>query len=127
MTTALAASSTIITSTEDLPGAAPFIEGEVKAYPLAEKRGITLIAIAFDAGTTLPNHTAPAPITLHALSGQVQVTVDGREHPLPAGGIMHIDSRVPHELTAPVRSRVLLTLVGEATEKPVVPAILRKA
>src|SRR5699024_11807241 len=70
---------------------------DLKAYPLAEKPGITLIAIAFDAGTTLPNHTAPAPITLHALSGQVQVTVDGREHPLPAGGIMHIDSRVPHE------------------------------
>lgn len=127
MTTPDPASSLIIPSAEELSAATPVVSGEVKVYPMAKRPGITVLVIVFDAGATLAKHVAKGPITIQTLSGEVKVTVEDADHDMPVGGLMHIDARVQHELVAPVRSRVLLTLFDIAAGEPDVPAVLRKA
>lgn len=126
MTTATIASSVIIPSAEELAASTPIVPGEVKVYPMAKRPGITIMLITFDAGAVLGDHIAKGPITIQTLSGEVKVDVEGRQEDLPLGGVMHIEARVEHALTAPVRSRVLLTLF-ETDGEPEVPGIIKKA
>lgn len=124
--TTTAASSVLIPSAEELAATTPIVAGEFTVYPMAKRPGITLMLIAFDAGAVLPDHIAKGPIVLQTLSGEVKVDVEGRAVDLPTGGVLHIDARVEHALSAPVRSRVLLTLFEPAGD-PVVPGIIQKA
>lgn len=126
MTTAAIASSVIIPSAEELAANTPIVPGEVKVYPLAKRPGITIMLIAFDAGAVLGDHIAKGAITIQTLSGEVKVDVEDDREDLPLGGVMHIEGRVEHALTASVRSRVLLTLF-EADGEPEVPGIIKKA
>lgn len=128
MTTATNASSVIVAGAEELASFAPIVPGQVKAYPVAKRPGITLICLTFDADAVLPEHIAKGPITLHTVMGEVKVEAEGQEVALGVGGVMHIDTRVEHALRAPVRARVLLTLFeGSGAGEPEVPGIIQKA
>lgn len=73
--------------------------------------GVRIVVFAFDAGTELTEHTAPGPILLQALSGQLEVTVEGSPVTLNPGGVLHIAGRVPHAVRAIEPSKMALTLI----------------
>lgn len=127
MTASVAASTVFIPNVTELTTIAPVVAGELKVYPVGKRPGITLMVITFDAGTNLANHIAKGPITLHTLEGQVEVEAAGERVNLSAGGLMHIDARVEHALTAQEQSRVLLTLFDAASGDPHVPGIVKKS
>lgn len=127
MTTGVAQSTVFIPNATGLATTAPVVPGELKVYPVGKRPGITLMVIAFDAGTNLANHIAKGPITLHTLEGQVEVEAAGERVSLGAGGLMHIDARVEHALTAQEQSRVLLTLFDAVSGDPHVPGIVKKS
>src|SRR5699024_11879743 len=78
-------------------------------------------------GAVLPDHIAKGPILIQTMTGGVKVDVEGREVDLGGGGVLHLEAAVEHAVRAPVRSRVLLTLIDTSGGAPAVPGILRKA
>ena len=55
-------------------------------------------------------HKAPAPITVHVLSGVISFNVNGEELILEEGNIIALDANIPHDLTGIKDSVVRLTL-----------------
>lgn len=117
----------IVESAEALAAALPIEDARVRAHKLAESPGATVVAMAFDAGTVLSSHIAPGPILIQTISGEVIVEVEDEKVRLPLGGIVHIDTRVPHEVRAVTKARITVTILqGVAAEQPAVPGIIRK-
>ena len=73
--------------------------------------GVRVVLFAFDAGQELSEHTAAVPILLQVLDGRLRVGADGQHVELAPGGLVHIGSRVPHEILALEPSRMALTML----------------
>ena len=73
--------------------------------------GVRVVLFAFDAGQELTEHTAAMPILLQVLSGRLRVGADGRQVELAPGGLIHIGTRVPHEVFALEPSRMALLML----------------
>ena len=70
-----------------------------------------VVLFSFDAGQELTEHTAAVPILLQALTGRLRIGADGEHVELAPGGLIHIGTRVPHEVLALEPSRMLLTML----------------
>ena len=73
--------------------------------------GARVVLFAFDAGQELTEHTAAVPILLSLLDGRLRVGADGQQVELVPGGLVHIGTRVPHEILALEASRMVLTML----------------
>ena len=71
---------------------------------------IVLIALVDQA--RLPEHKAAGRISIHALSGHVQVTAAGRTFSLRPGGLVTLEHGVRHDVRALEDSAFLLTMAG---------------
>jgi quercetin dioxygenase-like cupin family protein len=83
-------------------------------------QGARVVLFAFDAGQELTEHTAAVPILLQVIDGRLRVGAEGATVELVPGGLVHIGTRVPHEILALEPSRMVLTMLdartrGEAT------------
>ena len=90
--------------------AVDFQEGGVVSRVLARTGSGSLTAFAFDDGTGLDEHSSPQTALVHVVDGRALVTVDGTEHTVEVGEMLHLPADVPHALHAPERFRMLLTL-----------------
>lgn len=97
---------------EDLAAQNPTPDHGVTPHLTYEGAGFRVRHLAFDEGATLPEHTAPLPVVITVVQGRVAFRVDGAEHDLRQGAVIHLDRDVPHEVTAREPSRLVLTLVG---------------
>jgi len=75
--------------------------------------GVRVVVFGFDAGQELTEHTAAMPVLLQVLSGRLSVTADGRTEELVPGGLMHLDTRVPHAVHAHEPSTMVLTMLDQ--------------
>jgi len=73
--------------------------------------GVRVVLFGFDAGQELTEHTAAMPVLLQVLSGRLSITADGRTEELAPGGLMHLDTRVPHSVLAVEPSKLMLTML----------------
>ena len=73
--------------------------------------GARVVLFAFDAGQELSEHTAAVPILLQVLDGRLRVGSAGEQAELAPGGMIHIGSRVPHDVLALEPSRMVLTML----------------
>lgn len=75
------------------------------------RRGpVTLVLYVFEPGGLLKEHRAEGVVTIHVLAGQIEVTVTGTNHLLHAGHLLALAPGVPHTVSAPVLSEMLLTV-----------------
>jgi quercetin dioxygenase-like cupin family protein len=88
-----------------------FQEGGVVSRVLLRTGSGSLTAFAFDAGTGLDEHSSPQTAVIEVLSGRAVVTVDGAEHVVEEGQIIHLPAGIPHAVRAAERFRMLLTLL----------------
>jgi quercetin dioxygenase-like cupin family protein len=70
------------------------------------------------AGAALHEHTAPGPITIHALRGNFVVHVGAQEIPLAAGELVSVEAEVRHAVAAINDGEFLLT-IGYPGDAPV--------
>ena len=80
--------------------------------------GVRVVLFGFDAGQELTEHTAAMPVLLQALDGRLRIGGDGKEAELLPGGLIHLDTRVPHTVVAIEPSRLLLTML-DSRARPV--------
>lgn len=73
--------------------------------------GVRVVMFAFDVGQELTEHTAAMPVLLQVLKGRLGITADGRTEELLPGGLMHLDTRVPHAVFAHEPSLLALTML----------------
>ena len=73
--------------------------------------GVRVVMFAFDVGQELTEHTAAMPVLLQVLDGRLAITADCRTEELLPGGLMHLDTRVPHAVFAHEPSLLVLTML----------------
>lgn len=68
------------------------------------------IRILLAKGQSMKEHTAPFPIVVHLLEGEIDFGINGEKHNIKTGAILTLDAKVPHDLYAKENSVVRLTL-----------------
>lgn len=76
--------------------------------------GLSQTLLALTSGTVLEDHRAPGPATIHVISGELTLTVDGNETRLDAGTWSTIP-QVSHGLRADTDATALLTVAPHAS------------
>jgi quercetin dioxygenase-like cupin family protein len=69
---------------------------------------VVLIAIQRDA--RIPEHQTEGRVSIHVITGQVQVRAAGRTFNLRTGGLVTLDRTIPHDVRAVEESAILLTI-----------------
>ena len=89
----------------------PAAEGSAKEIVvLADLPAVKIVAITLRAGTVLPDHSAPVPVTIQAAFGAATLTVDGVSTPLGQGAFVVLDANTTHKVT-PADSSPVTVLV----------------
>jgi quercetin dioxygenase-like cupin family protein len=68
------------------------------------------VLFAFEAGGHLNRHVTRGAVTIHVLEGHLSVEAEGHDHELEAGHLLALGPGVPHDVRAPVRAAMLLTV-----------------
>jgi quercetin dioxygenase-like cupin family protein len=58
----------------------------------------------------IPTHKTEGRISVHVLSGHIQLKASGRTFSLRPGGVLALDHGIPHEIEALQESAFLLTI-----------------
>jgi quercetin dioxygenase-like cupin family protein len=88
-------------------------EGSVVSRTLVKKKKGTVTVFAFDQGQGLSEHAAPFDAMVQIIDGEAIVTVSGVEFRLETGEMIVMPADEPHALRAPVRFKMLLTMIRE--------------
>ena len=77
--------------------------------------GFTLLLVALAAGSGLPDHTAPGPISVLVLDGRVAFTSQGERLELGPHELVTLPARTAHEVMALEDSAILITIAVPIT------------
>ncbi len=91
----------------------PWSQHGRNAVTLVKHSDLRIVFILMKAGARLQEHHAGARISVHALSGHVQLHLRGETTDLPAGHLLALERDIPHDLEALEESSVLLTLAWQ--------------
>ena len=80
------------------------------ARTLIKEGPLRLTLVAFPSGGTLSEHNAGGPVSIHVLTGAVEIGVGGSIQSLPAGQALVLRANQQHSLKATADSVVLLTI-----------------
>ena len=86
-------------------------EGSVVSRQITKADAGNVTLFAFDAGQELSEHTTPFDALVHVLDGRLEVRIGGEPFSLQAGDAIIMPAGVPHALKAPVRFKMLLTMI----------------
>lgn len=82
---------------------------------LVRRGPVSLILFLFETDGFLKEHRTEGEVTIHVLSGWLEVTVDGERTELAAGELLSLAPGRPHGLRALAPSEMLLTVCLVAT------------
>ena len=85
--------------------------GSVVSRQIVKKKVGTVTLFAFDAGEGLSEHTAPFDALINVLDGEADITISGQVHRVKAGEFIIMPANEPHALKAPVRFKMMLTMI----------------
>lgn len=88
-----------------------YAEGSIVSRAIVQEPVASLTLFAFDAGQSLSEHTTAFDAYLQVLDGEADVAVGGKAFVARAGEVALLPGGVPHEVTARVRFKMLLTMV----------------
>jgi quercetin dioxygenase-like cupin family protein len=69
-----------------------------------------VVLTALKANMRLPEHKTEGRISVHVLSGHIQLRAAGRTFNLRSGGVLALDREMPHDVEALEESAFLLTI-----------------
>lgn len=80
------------------------------AKTLVKYDDLRLVLIVLHANARIREHKSAGRISIHVVSGHIQVTAVGRTFRLRPGGLLTLDHDVPHDVEALDESAFLLTI-----------------
>jgi quercetin dioxygenase-like cupin family protein len=75
-----------------------------------QRKPITHVLFAFEAGSELKDHAAHGLVTIYVLEGRLTVAADGQDYALDVGHVLILNPGVPHTVRATDTSAMLLTV-----------------
>lgn len=100
-----------VTFVSDLRMESPIPETGLRHTTLVSHPDVRVIILSFAPGHVLKAHSAPFPLLMQALDGELLVRTDGQEILLAPGSLLRLDAALGHEVEAVTGSRLMLTLV----------------
>jgi quercetin dioxygenase-like cupin family protein len=106
----------------DLPGEVSRLQSETawssgqNARTLIKYDTLRVVLVALQAGRTLPEHRTEGRLTIHVVSGHLEIKAAERTFNLHAGGLLALDRNLIHEVLALRESVVLLTIAWPGRE-----------
>jgi quercetin dioxygenase-like cupin family protein len=85
------------------------------ARTLVKYDDLRVVLIILQTNARMSEHKSGGRISIHALTGHIQVTGAGRTFRLRAGGLLTLDRGVPHDVEAFEESAFLLTIAWPGT------------
>jgi quercetin dioxygenase-like cupin family protein len=98
-------------TTFDALDLAVYQPGAIVSRTLLKRPGGTITLFAFDAGQALSEHTAPFDAVVQVLDGEADVTIAGSALRIKVGQAVLLPANQPHAVSAPVRFKMLLTMI----------------
>jgi quercetin dioxygenase-like cupin family protein len=83
---------------------------QAKTTTLIKTKNLEVIRLVLPRGKHLPQHEAPAEVTIQCLEGRIRMDLDGRVVELSAGDLLYLNERAPHDVQAVEDSTILATL-----------------
>lgn len=80
------------------------------AKTLIKYDDLRIVLITLAANARIKEHKAEGRISIHVLSGHIELNTPGRAISLRAGGLLALDQGVPHDVHALEKSAFLLTI-----------------
>lgn len=80
------------------------------AKTLAKYDDFRVVLTVLRAGMRIPAHKTEGRISIHTVTGHVEVRADGRTFDLTAGRLLTLDRGVPHDVEALEESAFVLTI-----------------
>lgn len=80
------------------------------AETLIKADGLRVVLVTMQSGITLHEHTAPGPITIHAVRGRFSVNFEDQKRELGPGDLISLASGVRHAVETLVEGAFLLTI-----------------
>jgi quercetin dioxygenase-like cupin family protein len=71
---------------------------------------LRIVLTALKAQSRIPEHQTEGRISIHTVAGHLKVRAQGRTFDLPAGRLLALDHRLPHDVEALEDSAFLLTI-----------------
>ena len=81
-----------------------------RAETLIKSDGLRVVLVTMLAGIALHEHTAPGPITIHAIRGRFLVTFENEEREIGPGELVSLASGVRHAVRTIEDGAFLLTI-----------------
>ena len=88
-------------------------DGGIASRILAKTAGGNLTLFAFDAGTTLAEHTSPYDALVMVLEGAMTLTIGGSSVSAVPGTVVRMPANVSHAVEASATSRMLLIMLRD--------------
>ena len=85
-----------------------------RAETLIKTEGLRVVLVTMRAGISLHDHTAPGPITIHALTGRFTATYGDQERELSPGDVVSLAPGIMHAVKALEDGAFLLTIAWGA-------------
>ena len=86
-------------------------DGSIVSRQIAKNEAGNVTLFAFDAGQQLSEHTTAFDALVQILDGEAEIRIAGEASHLRAGQAILMPANVPHALFAPVRFKMLLTML----------------
>lgn len=86
------------------------------ARTLVKYDDLRVVLTALKAREHIPEHKTEGRISIHLLSGHLQVKALGRTFSLRAGGLLALDRGMPHDVTALEDSAFIITIAWPGRE-----------
>ncbi|MCB0284874.1 MAG: cupin domain-containing protein [Calditrichaeota bacterium] len=86
-------------------------EDAIVSRVILKKKTGNITMFAFDKGQELSEHTAPFDAVVHAVDGEFQVTLAGKEHHLNKGQMIIMPANIPHGIYATEKFKMILTML----------------
>jgi quercetin dioxygenase-like cupin family protein len=86
------------------------------ARTLVKYDDLRVVLTALQPKERIPEHKTEGRISIHVLSGHIQVKASGRTFTLRTGGLLALDRAVPHEVEALEESAFVLTIAWPGKE-----------
>lgn len=108
-------------NTQALPSAQPLTLEMLLQMPpqgiasrvLGKTAGGNLTLFALDEGQAISEHTAPFDAFVLVQSGELRLTIGGADVRATPGSVVRMPAHVPHALSAPVATRMLLVMLRD--------------
>ena len=80
------------------------------ARTLIKYDNFRVVLTALQANVRVPEHKTEGRVSIHVLSGHIQIKAAGRTFSLRPGGVLALDHGMPHDVEAVEESAFLLTI-----------------